>query len=733
MSATRLSQPGSVPKPPGANGDVEESGASELHRSPFTPDPSSAQFRAGLLELTVVLIAALAVPAGLIAGAYIQPFPWQTALIITVLAVATRPLGVPLPGKGFASFVVAAASAAVVALGWAAGAAAAAIAIFIGDIAIRRISVRAATTLAGHLATASFAAGLLYSLAGGEYGSGALSLGNLWPLILLLVTLAAVANTTFYLQLRLSPSLPWVSPGLTLRWELATVGLGTALAVGLLAVLFADVAPGETMGLAALWLLAAVLGRWLVRKAVAGESLLLVQRLTQAIGARTEFVKAFEDVKALTTSLVPWHHMGIARYVPEKHEFSILVDTQPGIETGTTFSADSGLSRVALRSGGPVTDQEVDAGELPSYQEGGSEILVPLKHGERLVGLWSIRHRDRKAYRPDEARMLGHLAPQLALSISLDSLVRPVLAASDQTARQTRSITRSTRELRERSEDAAHTARGVAVTVRGLADALSQGAAQADRARAVAEESAAHGDETGESGRQMLDIVRGVREATTSALDQLDVAAQVVEEGAGEVTRLKEVSETLERFRRTISQLADQSGLLALNAAIEAARAGQQGRGFGVVAEEIRALADRSGKEAEGVAENVRQIGETLERTIGLMGQIREEVLSVTDAGRRWSEDLDTILVAAEAVAETGQAIATTARQAALRSAEMAQVLDRAASDAKGGAEATETVATMSAEQKRLIDDLDGAAAELAEMAEDLAVAAAAVREREAG
>ena len=678
----------------------------------------------------MVVIALIVVPAGLIAGAFLQPFPWQMALIITVLAVATRPLGVPLPGKGFASFVVAAASAAVVALGWAAGAAVAAIAIFIGDVAIRRISLRRAITLAGHMATAAFVAGLLYSLAGGVYGSEALRLGNFWPLLFLLVTLAAVANTTFYLQLRLSPSLPWVSPGLTLRWELATVGLGSALAVGLLAVLFADVTPGETIGLAMLWLLAAALARWLVRKAVAGESLLLVQRLTRAIGARTELVKAFEDVKTLTTSLVPWHHMGIARYLPESHQFSILEDTEPDIEAGTTFSANSGLSGVALRRGAPVTDTEVDADELPSYQEGRSEILIPLKHGERLVGLWSIRHRDRRAYRPDEARMLGHLAPQLALSISLDSLVRPVLAASDRTAGQTRSITESTRELRERSEDAAHTARGVAGTVRGLAEALSQGAAQAERARAVAEESAAHGDETGESGRQMLEIVRGVREATSSALNQLDVAAHVVEEGAVEVARLKEVSETLERFRRTISQLADQSGLLALNAAIEAARAGQQGRGFGVVAEEIRVLADRSGKEAEGVAENVRQIRERLERTIGLMGEIREEVLSVTEAGQRWSEDLDTILVAAEAVAETGQVIATTARQAALRSAEMAQVLDRAASDAKAGAEATETVATMSAEQKRLIDDLDGAAAELAEMAEGLATAAVAVREQ---
>ena len=720
-----------LPAPPAAAALLLLLGAASVVPAP-PPRPRSTGWTADrLIALAVTAVAVVAIPLGLLAGAFAQPFPWRTAVIIAVLAAITRPLGIPLPGKGFASFVVAATSAAVVALGWAAGAIVAAIGIFLGDAGIRRIPLRDALALAGHISAAAAVSGLLYSLVGGTYGPGALSVDNLWPLVVLLLAIPAVANFTFYLQLRLSPSVPWVSPGLTMRWELATVGLGTALAIGLLALLFADATGPETLLLSAVWLAAAALGRWLVRKAVEGESLLLVQKLTRAIGARTEFLQAFEDMRTLTTYLVPWNHMGIARYLPESHEFAILVDTQPGVEEGMTFSADAGLTAVALQRGGPVTDAEVDPDEVPNYEEGGSEILVPLKHGDRLVGLWSVRHWKKNAYRSDEARMLGHLAPQLALSISLDALVRPVLAATDRTASQTKTITASTRELRERSEDAAETARGVAGTVRGLAEALSQGAAQAEGARSAAEESAAHGDETRESGRQMLDIVRGVREATAAALDQLDGAARIVEEGAGEVASLREVSETVERFRRTIAQLAEQSELLALNAAIEAARAGQEGRGFGVVAARIRGLAEQSGEEAAGVAATVTHIRDTLARAIDLMQQIRDEVVSVAETGRRWSADLDAILAAAEAVAETGQEIATAARQTALRSAEMAGVLERAVSEARQGAEATETVAAMSAEQKRLIDELDGAAAELGSMADDLAAAAAAVRERE--
>lgn len=689
-------------------------------------EPPSASYD-HFINRAVIAFGFLGLTLGLTLHAYVQPFPWETAVLIGILAAATRPLGIPLPGKGFTSFVVGACTAAVVVLGWGAGTAVAAAAVFIGDAFLRRLPLRSAFALAGHVATACVIGGLTYSWIGGVYGPGALSVSNLWPLALILVTVPIVANATFYLQIRLSPTVPWVDPGLTLRWEIAVTSLGTALAVGVLAILSPRLPAVETTALAAFWLAFAVLAHWLVRRGVEGESLLLVQRLTRAIGARTEFLQAFEDIKRLTTALVPWHHMGIASYQPSSHEFEILTDTEPEVRSGMRFPADSGLTRIALEHGGSITDAELTAELRDEYREG-SEILVPLKHGERLVGLWSVRHRDRSVYRADEARMLGHLAPQLALSIALDSLVMPVLNASDRTTRQAQMITASTQDLRIESEEAAGHARQVTDIVRELARTLSKGAAQAEEARAVAERSAGRGEATRASGQEMLETVHGVRAANEAALNQLAAAARVVEEGAEEVARLREASDTVERFRETIAQLADQSGLLALNAAIEAARAGEQGRGFGVVAHEIRALADRSGDEAEGIAEGVQLIRATLERAIERMQRIQREVLAVAEAGRRWSGDLDAIVEAAEAVAETGQSIASTASEAATRSAEMALVLAEASTEAEAGAAATDVVASASVEQKRLIDDLDRSAADLAEMADHLATAAAAVR-----
>lgn len=677
----------------------------------------------------VVVFAAFAIPVGFAFHQYARPFPWLGAVLLFFVSIATRAFGIPLPGKGFASFAVGAGIAAVVALGWAAGALAAGLGILLGDVLVRRLPLRNAVGNAAHFCTACSLAGIVYYwLANGQLGAGMFASANSWRLAMLICLFIAILNATFYLQLRLSPAIAWVDARLTARWESTVSVLATLLALTAMRLAYSKadsrwyfVEGGILIGVAALT-------HWLVKKGALGESLQLVQRLSRVMCARPELHRAMSDIEQLTRTLVPWEEMGIARFDDATREFVVLTDTGHALTGGMRFPADRGMPGLALERGRAVTrrDAGTDVNDFTRYS--GSEIVVPLKYGDRLVGLWTVRHSRTDMYRDYDAHLLDGVAPQLALSLSLDSLIQPVLDASEHMTQHVEAITATTQQLHASSQESANTARVLASTVRALSDTLSKGADEARAAQEVAESTVSEGRGTQVKGEQMLRDARIVRGATEQASTQLTAAAAIVQEGAQEVSRLQNVSSAVQKFGQTITSLADQTGLLALNAAVEAARAGTHGRGFAVVAQEIRALADRSAAEAEAMDRAVRDIRAALERAVTLMQRTREQVLGVAQASNGWVDELDRIVAASETVASAGYRIVDAARENAQRSDIMALALAGAQQDASHAATETDVVAGSSTQQESAIEALNDAATQLSITANELAAAVTAVR-----
>ncbi|HEY7894111.1 MAG TPA: methyl-accepting chemotaxis protein [Gemmatimonadaceae bacterium] len=677
----------------------------------------------------VVTYAAFAIPVGFALHQYARPFPWLGAVLLFFVAIATRAFGIPLPGKGFASFAVGVGIAAVVALGWAAGALASGLGILIGDALVRRLPLRNAVGNAAHFCTACSLAGMAYFwAANGELGVSVFASSNSWRLALFIVLFIAILNATFYLQLRLSPAIAWVDARLTARWESTVSVLATLLALTAMRLAYGKADSRWYFVEGAILIGVAALTHWLVKKGALGESLQMVQRLSRVMSARPELHRAMSDIEQLTRTLVPWEEMGIARYDDSTREFVVLTDTGGALSGGLRFPANQGMPALALDRGRAVTrrDAGADLNEITRHR--GSEIAVPLKYGDRLVGLWTVRHSRTDMYRDYDAQLLDGVAPQLALSLSLDSLIQPVLDASEHMTQHVEAITATTQQLHASSQESANTARVLSSTVRALSDTLSKGAEEARAAQEVAESTVSEGRGTQVTGEQMLRDARIVRGATEKASTQLTAAAAIVQEGAKEVSRLQDVSSAVQKFGQTITSLADQTGLLALNAAVEAARAGTHGRGFAVVAQEIRALADRSAAEAEAMDRAVRDIRAALDRAVTLMQRTREEVLGVAQASNGWVDELDRIVAASETVASAGYRIVDAARENAQRSDIMALALAGAQQDARNAATETDVVAGASTQQESAIEALNDAATRLSMTAHELSGAVAAVR-----
>ena len=644
---------------------------------------------------------------------------------LIVAAALSRRYGIALPGNGFSSYVVGVMLLAMLDRGWAFAAVVAPFAMFVGDILLRRLPVRAALNNAGHLTVGTTLVGLMYDRMGGQTGAAALTSNNLGLVVLVIVLLPIVVNGTFYLDLALGKTMAWVDARLTLRWETIIYLTSVGLALGWLALTHAAMPSGPTALVAAGLVVATVGSAYVIRLGVHADELRLVQRLAQAIAAEMSLTRSFTRVQELTRQLVPWEQMGFARYDARARQMELLADTAARPDTVFRFDADAGLTGEAVRlhhavvAHGLAKDQVI----VPGAETPGAEMLVPLYHAGQLVGLWSVRHSNPAMYRNSDGELLELLAPQLALMVAIEGSLRPVTGASDQTTQYVQTLTATTEEIHASSEEVAASAQRASEGAAQAATLVTAAAREAEQLKESAGELATAGDRTRDAGAQMEKTAEKVRVGTQGAVRQLTDLGATTEESAAEVRRLRDVAAQVEKFSETIGFVANQTNLLALNATIEAARAGVHGRGFAVVADEVHKLAEESGREARNVGKSVQDTRRALDRAAQLLERIRGDLGEVVQNSADWVKDLDRIAEAAAETARAGKRVADVGRQSAELAARITQTLGQARTAAQTSTQEAEAVAAAASEQLRAIEDLAHGATELSTLADKLSQA----------
>ena len=208
-----------------------------------------------------------------------------------------------------------------------------------------------------------------------------------------------------------------------------------------------------------------------------------------------------------------------------------------------------------------------------------------------------------------------------------------------------------------------------------------------------------------------------------NAVNQMEIINNKVSHSANVVVALGNQSKEIGQIVNTISDIAGQTNLLALNAAIEAARAGEQGKGFAVVADEVRKLAEQSQTAAKQIADLIAQIQMHTDSAVLAMNEGSAEVKLGTEvvdmAGRTFADIVKLVNQVSEQVREIAGAVKdiTNSSEEVVNSVNEIDIISR------DTAAQAETVSAVTEEQSAAMDEITSSSAALAKMAEELSEA----------
>ncbi|MBS2970811.1 methyl-accepting chemotaxis protein [Metabacillus sp. KIGAM252] len=204
------------------------------------------------------------------------------------------------------------------------------------------------------------------------------------------------------------------------------------------------------------------------------------------------------------------------------------------------------------------------------------------------------------------------------------------------------------------------------------------------------------------------------------AVKQMDDIYHSVEETTRLVKELGDKSAEINKIVDVITGISEQTNLLALNAAIEAARAGEHGKGFAVVADEVRKLAEGSKQSAEQITTLIRSIQKRTDLVIDHMAKEKEQAAGGLDLIKETGDNFSMIQKAVQEVNSQIQEVSATAEQMSASSEEVTASVEEMASIATESASSTQQVAAGAQQQFSSMEEIGQSINKLAELAAGL-------------
>ena len=329
------------------------------------------------------------------------------------------------------------------------------------------------------------------------------------------------------------------------------------------------------------------------------------------------------------------------------------------------------------------------------------------------------------------AQMVGSVASSAS---ALAAASRRLSEASDEAGSATQQISATIQEVARGNQEQSAAVQETAGSVDQLTRAITQIAQGAQQQAKSIEQTSASVFQLNQSIAVATSASKEVAAAADNAHSTANAGAEVVNKTLDEIAEIKAsnqsaVNEVLDLTKysdqigaivETIDDIAEQTNLLALNAAIEAARAGEHGKGFAVVADEVRKLAERAGKSTSEIARLITDLRREIDEAVEAIESGKEKV----ELGAKLAEDagksLESIIATVRTARDQAANIVSAVSQMVSASEKVASLVDSVSSVAEESTEATQAMAASSRRVAEAIEKVAAVSEETSAAAEEV-------------
>lgn len=294
-------------------------------------------------------------------------------------------------------------------------------------------------------------------------------------------------------------------------------------------------------------------------------------------------------------------------------------------------------------------------------------------------------------------------------------------AMSEEIAASTEEMTASTEEVASTTGDLTERANQQAVVVRAAAD-------DAGKILGIAHELAAGASQAAERNAALARLARSHQARLDTSTAELGRLADEVDQAAAEADALAAASEEIEKFISQTKAIAKQTHMLALNASIEAARAGEEGKGFSVVAEEVRKLAAQAARAASSTSETVQTVVVRVQTARERLIRLGKGGMAAKDAAHAAAAGLIDVAADAEANDEWTRRISASASEVRGLIEGIAGRMREVSAGTEDYAAAAEEIAAAAQQLNASTEEISSSAGHLAEAADRLTAAVGGFR-----